>query len=62
MKTLKRIIICLENYIKKYFFNLSKTDISQECENVLEVNLFDENVTSEEYATVYKNTTRWQTL
>ncbi|MGC9355905.1 MAG: hypothetical protein ACP5D9_18810 [Mariniphaga sp.] len=66
MKTLKKIIDCLESYIKKNFFNLPKTDISHGCEKMLEMNLFDENkneyVTSEEYATVYKSTTRWQTL
>ena len=66
MKTFKKIINCLESYIKKNFFNLPKTDISQDCGKVLEMNFFDENKNEngmfEEYVTVYKNTTRWQTL
>ena len=66
MKTLKKIINCLENYIKKNFFNLSKTDISHNCEEALGINIFDDNkpeeIPVEEYVTNYKSTTRWQTL
>jgi hypothetical protein len=64
MKTLKKIIDCLESYIKKNFFNLPKTDISHDCEKVLGLNFLDENEknSAEEYVTVYKNTTRWQTV
>ena len=64
MKTFKKIINCLEAYIKKNFFNISNADISQDCDKVLGMNLSDENekTTTEEYATIYKNTTRWQTL
>lgn len=64
MKTFKKIINCLEAYIKKNFFNLPKTDIPHDCEKVLGLNFWDENEKNgaEEYATVYRSTTRWQTL
>ncbi|MBW6533865.1 MAG: hypothetical protein K0B11_02545 [Mariniphaga sp.] len=66
MKTLKKIINCLDSYIKKNFFNLQKTDISQGCEEVLGIHAFDdkkaEEMPVEEYVSCYKNTTRWQTL
>jgi hypothetical protein len=64
MKTLKKIIDCLESYIKKNFFNLPKTDISHDCEKALGLKFLDENEknSAEEYVTVYKNTTRWQTV
>jgi hypothetical protein len=64
MKTFKKIINCLEAYIKKNFFNLPKVDIPLDCEKVPGINFFDENEKAgvEEYAAVYKSTTRWQTL
>ena len=68
MKTIKKMFNCLENYIKKNFFNLSKTDISQDCEKMFGRDLHNENDTEEipipveEYLTDYKSTTRWQTL
>ncbi|SHE80410.1 hypothetical protein SAMN05444274_102441 [Mariniphaga anaerophila] len=64
MKTLKKLMNCLDLYIKKNFFNLSKDDISQDCEDVIGINLSDENnnMPVEEYATVYRSATRWQTL
>jgi hypothetical protein len=68
MKTLKKIINCLENYIKNNFFNLPKTDISQDCEKLFGMDILTENeveekpIPVEEYVTNYKSTTRWQTL
>ncbi|WP_372950365.1 hypothetical protein [Mariniphaga sp.] len=68
MKTLKKIINCLKSYIKKNFFNLPKTDISQDCEKVFGMNILTENeveaktIPVEEYVTCYNCTTRWQTL
>lgn len=64
MKTFKKIIDCLEAYIKKNFFKLPKTDIPQDCKKILGLNFGDEKEKSgaEEYATVYRSTTRWQTL
>jgi len=64
MKTFKKIINCLETYIKKNFFNLSEADINQDCEKVLKLNFIEEkdNVMVEEYTSSYKSTTRWQTL
>jgi len=64
MKTFKKIITCLEAYIKKNFFNLPKTDIPHNCKKVPGGNFFDENekTGTEEYVAVYKSTTRWQTL
>lgn len=66
MKTLKRIINCLEFLLKKKFFNSTKTNISQECQEVLEKGLLEESrmeeVPVEEYVVNYRSTTRWQTL
>lgn len=64
MKTFKKIINCLEAFIKKNFFNLPKTDIPQDCEKVIGLNFSEgnEKMATEEYATIYKSTTRWQTL
>lgn len=64
MKTFKKIINCLDAYIKKNFFNLPKTDIPHDCEKVLGLSFSDEKdeTGAEEYVTVYKATTRWQTL
>jgi hypothetical protein len=68
MKTIKKMFICLESYIKKNFFNLSKTDISQDCEKMFGMDILSENeveektIPVEEYVSDYKSTTRWQTL
>ena len=68
MKTLIKMFNCLENYIKKNFFNLSKSDISQDCEKVfgmdspIEKNTEEFPIPVEEYVSDYKSTTRWQTL
>lgn len=68
MKTIKKIITCLESYIKKNFFKLSGNDISQDCEKVFGIDILNENeageipIPVEEYVNNYKSTTRWQTL
>jgi len=68
MKTIKKMFDCLENYIKKNFFNLPKTDISQDCEKMFGMDILNENkveeksIPVEEYVNDYKSTTRWQTL
>lgn len=66
MKKVKRMLNCLENLIKKNFFNSQKNDISQECKNAFS---FDFNAKEdrrenevEEYMSNYKSTTRWQTV
>ena len=64
MNTMIRIIKCLERYIKKNFFNLTETDISQDCEKIPGMNFPEEKekISEEEYASLYKSITRWQTL
>lgn len=68
MKTIKKMFNCLESYIKKNFFNLSKNDISQDCEKVFGMDILTENeaeeipIPVEEYVNNYKSITRWQTL
>lgn len=66
MKALKKIMNCLEFLIKKKFLNSAKTDIAQECQEVLEKSLLEESrleeVPVEEYVVNYRRTTRWQTL
>ena len=64
MKTFIKMINCLENYIKKNFFNLSKNNIYHDCEGLREMDFSaeDEHMPEEEYATIYKGVTRWQTL
>ncbi len=68
MKTIKKMFNSLESYIKKNFFNVSKTDISQDCEKVFGIDILTENeakevpIPVEEYVNNYKSTTRWQTL
>ncbi len=73
MKKIKFILGCMANRIKNKIFKSQKTDISQECEKVLELGEkvlgLDEEITSieelkltEEYAIKYNTTTRWQTL
>ena len=66
MKRIKFIYNCICNQIKKKIFKLQKTDISHECEKLMEEGPLDpsieELVNSEEYAKSYCVTTRWQTL
>jgi hypothetical protein len=64
MKTLIQIMNCLESYIKKNFFNLPKTELSHDCKKVPGMHFLkeDQPVPEEEYATIYKEITRWQTL
>lgn len=64
MKTFIQIMNCLERYIKKNFFKLSETDLSHDCREVPEMQFLmeDKPVQEEEYAAIYKEITRWQTL
>jgi hypothetical protein len=68
MKTIKKMFRCLKSYIKKNFFNLSKTDFPQDCEKVFGMDILNEKekvelpIPVEEYVNNYKSTTRWQTL
>ena len=59
MKQLKIVMNCMENIIKKNFFNLKKTDKNQSCKDVFKLNTGNEN---EEYLNNYQSTTRWQTV
>jgi hypothetical protein len=66
MKRITFIINCLVSKIKKKFFNDSKTDISHECEMMLNMNenpvSKEEMAYAKEYVENYNVTTRWQTL
>ena len=66
MKSIKFILNCVTSSIKKKIFKSQKTDISQECEMLLN---FKEKESSEEdlehteeYLNNYNVTTRWQTV
>jgi hypothetical protein len=66
MKSIKFILNCVTSSIKKKIFKSQKTDISQECEMLLnfkEKESSDEDlVHTEEYLKNYNVTTRWQTV
>lgn len=66
MKKLKTFINCLGLRIKKYFFKEQISDISHACERLNEitdeVKAIEELKLTEEYATKYNRTTRWQTI
>ena len=66
MKKIKFILKCWTNVIKKKIFKSEKTEICQECKEVLnieeEITSIEELKLTEEYAIDYNVTTRWQTL
>jgi hypothetical protein len=66
MKKIKLILKCWTNVIKKKIFKSEKTEICQECKEVLniedEITSIEELKLTEEYAIDYNVTTRWQTL
>lgn len=57
---------CLKILLKKKIFNSSKTDISHECQRMINdtknLVLADEEKREEEYIDNYNITTRWQTV
>lgn len=64
MKSIIQILKCLNLSIKKKFFNLRKTDITHNCDEVpiLRDLLEESHENEEEYIENYNTTTRWQTL
>ena len=66
MKSIKFILNCVTSSIKKKIFKSQKTDISQECETLLnftEKDPSDEDLKhTEDYLNNYNVTTRWQTV
>ena len=66
MKKVIQMFKCAKQLIKKIFFKYEKSDIYQDCKEVLnfdEKNSSLEEVNSfNEYLENYKITTRWQTL
>ena len=63
MKKVVFIINCLAATIKKKFFKSTKTDISHDCQKVLdEAKSIEEFKLTDDYAMKYGATTRWQTL
>ena len=65
MKKAKMFFNCVVLVIKKKFFKMQKTNISQECEKVLNFSEKEEpdtEIQREEYLKNYNITTRWQTV
>lgn len=66
MKTLKLRITVLALQLKKIFFNAGIINLNKYKEDMVKKNLSSLNdvdkMRLEEYMTVYKNTTRWQTV
>lgn len=66
MKKVVQVFKCVMQEIKKKIFKSKKTDIYQDCKEVLnfdETNSSKDEVNSfNEYLENYKVTTRWQTL
>lgn len=66
MKTLKLKITGLALQLKKIFFNSEILNLNKYKEGMVKENLSSLNdvdkMRLEEYMTVYKNTTRWQTV
>lgn len=66
MKKITFVLNCMAARIKKKFFKEEKTDISHECEKVFEkldeINSIEDLKLIEDYAKIYRTTTRWQTL
>ena len=65
MKRIKFILECITKTIKNKFFKSQKTDISHECEKLLEnmeIVVQEGENKEEEYLLNYNITTRWQTL
>ena len=66
MKKIKFILNCMTSVIKKKIFKSQNTEICQECKNVLklddEIASIEELKLTEEYASDYNVTTRWQTV